>query len=170
MMYFLLYLLIGLILITAAFGAISAAPWLPTRRRDVKRMVDLSEIKPGEFLYDLGAGDGRLTFEAAKRGASAVGIEVFILPYLYAWIVSFFKKRVTILYGDFFNYNLSRADVVTVFLMDKSYKRLTAKLERELRAGSRVIVSCWPIESWKNKLIKTDKPSDKELAIYVYKI
>jgi precorrin-6B methylase 2 len=170
MMNFLLFVLIMLILITASYGAISAAPWLPTRRRDVKRMIDLADLKPGEVLYDLGCGDGRLTFEAARRGAKAVGIEVFILPYLYSWVISFFKKHVTILFGDLFNYNVSRANVVTIFLMDKSYKKLTKKLEQELKPGSRVVVSCWPIETWKDKLVKEDKPSDKDLPLFLYKI
>ena len=166
----LIYLLVFLVLATAAYGAFSAAPWLPTRKGDVARMMDLAQIKPGERVYDLGCGDGRLVFSAAKAGAEAIGVEIFILPYFYAWVKSLFIKNAKILYGDLFNYDLSGADVIFVFLMDKSYKRLIAKLEKELKPGARIVVSCWEIPDWQKKLVKTDKPSDRLLPVYLYKI
>lgn len=170
MMEALLYLLVFLILATAVYGAFSAAPWLPTKKRDVARMIALADLKPGDCVYDLGCGDGRLVFAAAKKGAETIGIEVFILPYLYASVKSLFNKRTKILYGDMFNYDLSRADVVFVFLLKKSYKRLAEKLKKELRPGTRVVASCWDITELKDKLVKEDKPSDQDLPIYLYQI
>lgn len=166
----LLYLLIFLILLTAAYGAYSAAPWLPTRKADVIRMAELADIKSGERVYDLGCGDGRLVFAAAKKGAEAIGVEIFILPYLYASIKSLFKKRTKILYGDFFNYDLSGADAVFVFLQKKSYGRLAEKFKRELKPGARIVTSCWPILELENKLVKEDKPAKENLPLYLYKI
>jgi SAM-dependent methyltransferase len=170
MMTFLVYLLIFLVLGTAVYGAWSAAPWLPTRNNDVKRMIKLANIKPGERVYDLGCGDGRLVFGAEAQGAEAIGIEVFILPYLYAAIKNLFHKRTKILFGDLFNYDLSGADVVFIFLMSKSYQKLAKKFEEELKPGTRVVTSCWPIDDWKDKLVKEDKPTDKDLPIYLYQI
>lgn len=168
MMTGLLYLLVFLILATAAYGAWSAAPYLPTHKKDVKRMIDLAGIKSGERVYDLGCGDGRLVFAAGKLGAEAIGIEIFILPYLYAWIKGWGKKNVKILYGDLFNYDISGADVVFIFLLNKSYKRLVDKFTKELKSGTRVVVGCWPIEEWKSKLVKEDKPTERDLPIYSY--
>jgi ribosomal protein L11 methylase PrmA len=172
MMLYLLYLLIFLILATAVFGAISAAPYLPTKKKDVPRMIELAKIKNDDIVYDLGSGDGRLIFASAKAGAEqAIGIEVFALPYLFSWIKSFFYSRTKILYGDFFNYNLSNADVVFIFLLNKSYKRLVEKFKQELKPGTRIVVGCWPIEEFKDKLIKQDGSKDeKKLPIYLYKI
>lgn len=170
MMTFLVYLLVFLILATAVYGAWSAAPWLPTRSKDVKRMVKLANIKPGERFYDLGCGDGRSVFAAAKEGAEAIGIEVFILPYLYAVIKSLFQKRTKILFGDLFNYDLRGADVIFIFLMNKSYQKLAKKFEEELKPGARVITSCWPIDGWEDKLVKEDKPTDRDLPLYLYQI
>lgn len=169
-MTFLLYLLVFLILATAVYGAISAAPWLPTKKKDVPRMIALADIKPGERVYDLGCGDGRLVFAASAKGAEAVGIEIFILPYFYAWVKSLFKKNSKILYGDLFNYDLRDADVVFVFLLDKSYKRLLEKFKKELKPGTKVVVGCWDMAEWKDKLIKEDKPSDRDLPMYLYQI
>lgn len=164
---FLIYLLFFLILLTAAYGAISAAPWLPTKNRDISRMIALAEIKAGDKVYDLGCGDGRLVFAAAKKGAEAVGIEIFILPYLYAKIKSYFQPRTKILFGDMFNLSVADADVVFIFLMSKSYQKLLIKLEKELKAGSRVVCSCWPIENWQNKLKKIDQPTNS-LPLFLY--
>jgi len=170
MIVFLLYLLVFLILATAAYGAYSAAPFLPTRKGDVGRMIDLAQIKPGERVYDLGSGDGRLVFAAAKKGAEAIGIEIFILPYLYSWVISWGRKNAKILFGDLFNYDIRGADVVFIFLLNKSYGRLVEKFSKELKPGTRVIVGCWEIEEWKDKLARKDKPSENVLPIYTYKI
>lgn len=169
MMTFFWYLLLFLVLATAAYGALSAAPFVPTRKKDVERMMKLADIKPGDRIYDLGCGDGRLVFASAKAGGEAIGVEVFILPYLFARIKSLWKKKTRILFGNFYNYDLRGADVVFIFLMGKAYDKLAKKLESELKTGSRVVVYCWPIDQFRNKLMTLDK-SDKDLPIYLYKM
>ena len=164
----LFFLLLFLIVFTAFWGAFSAAPYVPTWKKDVRRMMDLAKVKPRERIYDLGCGDGRIVFEAAKKGAEAIGIEVFILPYLYARIKSYFKPRTKILFGDMFNLDVSDADVVFIFLMSKSYQRIATKLEKELKPGSRVVSSCWPVGGWEDKLQRIDKPDNKTLPLYLY--
>lgn len=55
----------------------SIAPFVQTPLEVAKKMLDLSQIKPGEVLYDLGCGDGRLIILAAKDvGAKSTGIEL----------------------------------------------------------------------------------------------
>lgn len=164
----LLFLLFFLIIFTAFFGALSAAPYVPTWKKDVERMMDLANIKAGQKVYDLGCGDGRIVFESAKRMAEAVGVEIFILPYFFARIKSYFKPRTKIIFGNMFNLNISDADIVFIFLMNKSYQKIAIKLEKELRPGSRVIVSCWPINGWENKLQRIDKPTSNVLPLYLY--
>lgn len=169
MMVFLWYLLGFMILLTALFGVLSGAPYLPTKKRDVERMIKLAGIKPGERIYDLGCGDGRIVFAAAKAGAEAIGAEVFILPYLYARLKSIWHKNSAILYGDYYNFDLAGADAVFVFLTPKAYPKLARKLERELRPGARVVVSCWPIDQLRDKLAAHDKTAT-DLPLYLYKI
>lgn len=160
-------IIIMILLLSAAFGAISAAPWVPTKRRDVARMVALADIKSEETIYDLGCGDGRLLFASAKQGAKGVGIEVFLLPYLVAKIRSWFYPGVKIKYGNFFRHNISQADVVFIFLMAGAYDKLIKKFEQELRPGTRLVVYCFAIKKWQNKLVKIDKPNGI-LPIYLY--
>ncbi len=164
-----LYLIILIILLTASYAGLTAAPWLPTRKRDVPRLIAMAEIKPGDKVYDLGCGDGRLVFAAAAKGADAIGIEVSLLPYLVAKIRSLVQPRSKIIFGDLFRKDVSVADIVYIFLMEKSYERLKRKFLKELRPGTKVIVHCWKVKGWEDKLIKSDKP-EKELGIYVYQI
>lgn len=163
---FILYFLLFLIICTALFGAISAAPWLPTKNKDIERTIGLAGIKKGDVVYDLGCGDGRLVFAAARLGAKAIGVEIFVLPYLFAKIKSFFVPGAKIIFGNFFKTNISDADVVFVFLLSKSYGRLMDKFRQELKSGTRIVVSCWPIKEWQPEII--DRP-ENQLPVYLYK-
>ncbi|MFA6422422.1 MAG: hypothetical protein WCV92_03425 [Candidatus Buchananbacteria bacterium] len=164
------YLVCAVILLSALWGAWSAAPWVPTFGKDTKRMVDLAQIKKGDIVYDLGSGDGRLVFGAVSRGATGTGIEIFILPWLYSWIKSFFHPGAKMILGDMFKKNISDANVVFIYLLDKSYGRLMKKFEKELKPGTKIIVGCWPIKELESKLIKKDKPTNRDLAMYVYEM
>ncbi len=166
----LIYLAVLIVLLSAAWGAKSAAPWIPTRRKDKSRMAVLGDVKEGDVVYDLGSGDGRLVFEASNKGAKAYGVEIFILPFLYSWIKSFWHKKSKIIFGDLFKRNISDANVVFVFLLNKCYGRLVEKFEKELKPGTKIVVGCWPIKELENKLVKRDKPTEIDLPIYVYEL
>src|SRR3989338_8816996 len=79
--------LLMLILGTFALAGLSAAPWVPLWKKDVIRMMRLANIKPGEVVYDLGAGDGRIIIIAVREfGAQSTGFEFAILPYILGYI------------------------------------------------------------------------------------
>jgi len=166
----LVYVFFGIILLSALWGAVSAAPWIPTFKKDTKRMVDLAGVQSGEIIYDLGSGDGRLVFEAVKRGAKGTGVEIFILPWLYSKIKSLFYPGSKMVLGDMFRHNIGDAQVVFIYLLDKSYGRLSEKFNKELMPGARIVVGCWPIKELEDKLVKRDKPRDIDLPMYVYKM
>lgn len=168
-----LKIFILLILVTAAWAGISAAPWVPTRRKDVKRTLDLAQVKPGEKVYDLGSGDGRLIIAAARDyQAQAIGLEISLFQYLHSRLNLLFsglknKSQVKIKYRNFFRYDISEADVVIVFLLQKCYPRLVKKLAKELKPGARVVVHVWPLKEWKP--VKVDRPTRKDISLYLYK-
>jgi ribosomal protein L11 methylase PrmA len=119
------------------------APWVPTSMRMVRTMLELAEVKPGDRVYDLGCGDGRMIITAARRyGACAIGIEVDPLRYLWCrMLVTLLglRDQVSIIYGDFFSQDLREADVVTCFLMQETNDRLEGKLQQELKPGAWVV-------------------------------
>ncbi len=119
------------------------APWLPASMPAVRRMLDLAEVSPGDVVYDLGCGDGRVIVTAARRyGATAVGIEVDPLRYLWCQLlitVLRCRGQVSVRFGDFFSHDLSDADVVTCYLLPETNLRLVEKLRSELQPGARVV-------------------------------
>lgn len=166
----LLFLLI--LLFTFAWAGKSLAPWVPCRSRDVKRVIEMANLKPGEVFYELGCGDGRVVTAVNKRyGVKSIGLELAILLFIAAKIRQFFNwdKNLQIKYKNLFKEDLSKADVVYVFGMPFSLKdKLRGKLEKELKPGARVISYVFPIMDWEP--MKVDKPSEKDLSIYLYKI
>ena len=143
-MWSLVFLIAPLILmISAVWPGFRGAPWVPTSMRMVHRMLTIAEVRPGDLVYDLGCGDGRMIVTAARRyGARAVGIEIDPLRYLWSQMlitVLRLRDRVRIVYGDFFNQDLSEADVVACYLLQDTNNRLEGKLEQELRPGTRVV-------------------------------
>src|SRR4249920_1466558 len=60
------------------FGAAeNLGPAIPTPQLIVERMLSAGRVKPGEMVYDLGSGDGRIVIMAAQKfGARAVGVEL----------------------------------------------------------------------------------------------
>jgi len=119
------------------------APWVPSSMATVTQMLDLADLKPGELVYDLGCGDGRILVTAALRyQARAVGIEIDPLRWLWCQVlisILGLRNRVRIQFGDFFQYNLSEADLVTCYLLPETNKRLQEKLHQELKPGARVV-------------------------------
>jgi SAM-dependent methyltransferase len=119
------------------------APWVPTPRRVVRRMLALGGVKPGELVYDLGSGDGRvLTIAARQFGARAVGIEIDPLRCIWSRVVILLtglREKARVVRGDLFDQDLSPADVVTCYLLQGTNDRLAEKLGRELRPGARVV-------------------------------
>jgi len=158
------------ILGSAAVAGLSAAPWVPMRKADVIRAVELAEVKAGDRVYDLGCGDGRLVFAASGRGAKAIGLEISLLPFVIAKIRSWFQPLTRVSFKSFFRQNLEDADVVFVFLMKKIYPKLATKLTKELKPGARIVVYCWPIDELKSSLIEKNKPTEKDLPLYLYQI
>ncbi|MBU1126299.1 MAG: class I SAM-dependent methyltransferase [Patescibacteria group bacterium] len=146
MLVYILYAILFVVIGTAAYAGISAAPWVPTKPKQTQRMIECLDLFDGAKVYDLGCGSGTLLFAAAKKNPNilAVGFEISVLPFLVAKIRSLFSRQVTIHYGNLFKKDLRDADVVTVFLMSKIYNKLAQKFSKELKNDALVILEVWP--------------------------
>ncbi len=135
--------LMAILILSVSWTDVRGAPWVPTSMRMVRRMLTLAEVGPDDVVYDLGCGDGRMIITAARRyGARAVGIEIDPLRYLWCQMlitILRLRKRIRIIYGDFFGADLREADVVTCYLLQSTNDRLEEKLRTELRSGARVV-------------------------------
>jgi len=138
-----LFLIVMLLLFSAAWTNSVGAPWVPTPFKKVQTMLELTDLGSEDVLYDLGCGDGRTVVMAARKyGAKAVGIEIDPLRYVYCQVlisVLGLRDKVTIKYGNFFRHDLSDATVVTCYLLQETNIKLEQKLQQELVAGTRVV-------------------------------
>ena len=155
----------------------SVAPFVQTPFDVAKKMLDMSQIKSNEVLYDLGCGDGRLIILAAKdTGAKTTGIELRedLIERARIEVERLnLEDRVTIIQGDLFDVPISEADVVTLFLTPSANDRLRPKLEAELKPDARVISHDFEIPGWKPSAIHVHDfgvPGWKPAAIYAYHI
>lgn len=131
----------------------SIAPFVQTPLEVARKMLDLSEVKAGEILYDLGCGDGRVVILAAKEiGAIATGIELRedLVERARTEIKRLnLENKAKVIQGNFFDFNISDADVVTLYLTSSANERLRPKLEAELKPGSRVVSHDFKVPGWK---------------------
>lgn len=129
------------------------APFVPSPVPVVQRMLQLADLKPGEVLFDLGAGDGRSVMMAAKAfSARAVGVELredLAKKALSTIYDNGLADRVTIVNGDMFTVNLTSADVVFLYLTTSANEKIRPKLENELKTGVRVVSHDYEIVGWK---------------------
>jgi tRNA A58 N-methylase Trm61 len=138
----------------------SCAPFVQTPVEVAKKMIQLADLKSGQTLFDLGAGDGRLVIMTAQETeASAVGVEM--RDDLIERARSEIKKlnlegRVKMIHDDFFNVDLGPADVVTLYLTTSGNERLRPKLERELKKGARVISHDFKVGNWKPSVVYSE--------------
>ena len=160
----------GLLFLLAAFSALAFAQpqkapasyepsvgqegkdvvWVPTSQALVNKMLDMAKVTPRDFVMDLGSGDGRTVITAAKRGARAMGIEYN--PDMVALSKANAEKegvsaRATFMKADLFETDLSKATVITMFLLPEINLKLRPKILR-LRPGTRVVSNTFTMEKW----------------------
>jgi len=156
------------------FGADYLGPDIPTPQTVVDRMLEAAHIKPGEMVYDLGSGDGRVVITAAQKyGARAVGVEIDPVQCRKAEEkikAMGLSDRVTIKEGSALRVDLSPANVVTMFFLTASNERLKPSLEKYLKPGSRVVSNEFPVKGWKPVEVVHVKTGNMEHSIYVYEI
>lgn len=161
-----------LILIPTIKALVKGAPFVPTPIVRVKKMLEAANIKPGEKVYDIGCGDGRMVYLAARdHGASAVGFELSPLVYAIARIRKFFwKSKAKILFRDFNFCNLGDADVIVCYLLPETLAGLQTKLKKELKKGARVVSYAFKIGEWKEVRQEPRDTNNNLAPIWVYEM
>jgi hypothetical protein len=124
--------------------------WVPTAQTLVDKMLDLAKVTPQDFVMDLGSGDGRTVITAAKRGARAMGIEYN--PDMVALSQRNAQKegvteRATFVKADLFETDLSKATVITMFLLPDINLKLRPKI-LDLKAGTRIVSNTFTMQEW----------------------
>jgi len=151
--------LIAACLAAAAAAPAQAQPWawddgtvpyVQTPMEIVERMLRMAEVKKGDYLIDLGSGDGRIVIEAAKRGARALGVDID--PSLVRHATENAQKagvadRTQFVVKDIFETDLSQASVVAFYLLPDFNAKLLPKL-LALKPGTRIVSHDGGIGDW----------------------
>jgi SAM-dependent methyltransferase len=129
MLAWLIWLVLIMVVLFFGFVLLRGAPYLPSLNRHIEAALDLLNLAPGQTVYDLGCGDGRFLKAAARRGLKAVGYELNPIMFAYSWLTTRRRKNIRVYFGDFWNAELTDADAVYVFLLDKFMPKLDDKLK-----------------------------------------
>lgn len=125
----------------------------------VRTMLQMAAVSPGDVVYDLGSGDGRIVILAAEEfGARGVGIDID--PALVERARAGAREagvgdRVEFRVGDMYQADVSGATVVTLFLHPEPNLKLRTKLRTQLRPGARVVSYLWDMGDWKPDEVRT---------------
>ena len=150
------------------------APYIPSPQIVVDRMLELARIRPGEVVYDLGSGDGRILITAAQKfRAKAVGIEMS--PELCKATMAKVERLglqdlVKVMQANLLKVDLSPANVVTIYLLTSSNSRLRPNLEKYLKPGARVVSNDFEIRGWHAKEVVNLRVEGMQHTIYLYEI
>jgi protein-L-isoaspartate O-methyltransferase len=129
------------------------APYLPTPLTIVADMLDFADLRPGEKMFDLGSGDGRIVIMAAQRyRADATGVELDedLAIQSEAKIRALgLDKTARIIQGDMMKQDYSSANVITVYLLPQSNLKVRPMLDAQLKKGTRIVAHDFEIGGWK---------------------
>lgn len=150
------------------------APYYPTPPSIVQKMLETAGLKPGEKMFDLGSGDGRIVVMAASKfKAEATGVELD--PSLARQSSNELERRglktARIIEGDILKQDYSSADVITAYLLPKAMQLVRPILESQLKKGTRVIAHDFEMAGWTAEKVETieDDGEGRSHTIYLYR-
>jgi len=148
----------------------SVAPYVPTVEEDVELMLDVAGVGPGDYVIDLGSGDGRIVIAAAARGAFAHGVE--IEPELVELARRNARRagvaeRAAFVEGDIFEADIAAASVVTLYLFPEANIALRPKLLAELAPGTRVVSNSFDMGEWAPDVHDTSARSSGGILLWI---
>ena len=136
--------------------------WVPTPDDVVERMLTMAQVTPNDYVWDLGAGDGKIAIMAAKKfGARATGIEYNPDMVKHAnanaqaaGVAGTGKGQAQIRHGDIFATDFSQATVITLYLLPALNMKLRPTI-LSMRPGTRVVSHSFSMEDWEADEIST---------------
>jgi hypothetical protein len=127
-------------------------PYVPTPQEVVNRMLDLGKVRAGEYHMDLGSGDGRIAVTAAQKyGARAYGVD--LNPVRVKEAQENAKKagvsdRATFEVKNLFDTDISKADILTMYLLPRVNIDLRPRVLKEMWPGTRIVSHAFDMGDW----------------------
>jgi SAM-dependent methyltransferase len=135
-------------------------PYVTTPPGVVDKMMEMADAGPGDYVIDLGSGDGRIVIDAAKRGAVGHGVEIDPVLVNLAEenaLEAGVSDKVMFLQENVFHSDFSQASVITTYMTTTLNTRLRPALLNDLNPGARVVAHDFNMGAWKaDKHLKVD--------------
>lgn len=166
-----LMLLLWVVVLSAAYAGFSAAPWVPTKPRECRALLAELALKGHETVYDLGCGSGSLLFALTKihPNAITIGYDISVLPLFLGWMhkLCFWRRyrNVHLRFGNLYTKDVSKADVIFMFLMERAYPKLLTTLRRTVRDDTVIALEAWPFVNIEPERVIRAKDC---LPVYIY--
>ena len=159
-------LFFAIILLWILIPALYGLPPVPTKSERIRKALEMARLQPDETLYDLGAGDGRVLFIAARDfGAKAVGVEIGPIQCAWIWlraVASGLGERIQVKWENYNKADPSEADVVFIYATSKEVLKLAPHLETQMKKGSRLVSISADFREWEPSAL------DEQELIFVY--
>lgn len=127
-------------------------PYVPTPQNVVDQMLDLADVNSGDYVIDLGSGDGRIVITAAQRGATGHGIDLDpdrIAEARANAQEAGVEDRVMFMEENIFDTDFSNASVITMYLLPTVNLKLRPELLNKLEPGTRIVSHSFDMDGWK---------------------
>jgi 2-polyprenyl-3-methyl-5-hydroxy-6-metoxy-1,4-benzoquinol methylase len=143
-------------------------PYVPTPQTVVDKMLEMANVSGDDYVIDLGSGDGRIPITAAKRyGAEAMGVDLDPARIKEAKANAKgagVDDKVEFRQQDLFETDISKATVLTMYLLPKVNMQLRPRILSELKPGTRVVSHAFDMGDWKAE--RTEKVDGRTIYFW----
>ena len=150
-------LLAAMVIVPVFFGA----PWHPLSDKNINRIIKFADLQPGETFYDLGSGDGRVLIAASSNQClRGVGVEIDPIK---VWLSRYFiiaaklADKIRIHRGNMFDFDVSEADVIYLYLTHQALDRLFPEILDRMKPSARIICYRFCIRNLEPTKMNKDK-------------
>ncbi len=144
------------------------APFVPTRSKDIRTILDAVHLRPGMRFLELGCGDGRVVCEAVARyGVRGEGVDVGILWLTFARIrarLMGISDRVIFRHQDILSTDLSQADVIYLYMMPRFLQKYSEHIVSHAKPGAIILSHVFELEKGDTTL-QTLHPIDTSRSV-----
>lgn len=125
--------IIGAIVVFIGMSVFFGAPYVPSHRRDVRRLFDeLTPVTKGDVVLDIGSGDGLILREVSRRGAKAVGYEIHPLFVGISRLLSLRDKNVEVRWVNaWITAFPDEVSLVYAFAVSRDGRKLSHRVQEE---------------------------------------
>ncbi len=153
------------------YSSIMGSPYVPTRRNELDYILQAAKLKRGDYLLEIGCGDGRFLRTAAQKyGVVGLGVDInrFVLAVARykAWRQKI--KDIEFKAKNIFDTDFSKADAIYIFLMPDFIEKLKGKMERECKQGALIISHGFRVTGWEDRQVRV--LAHQPFPTYFYKV